>query len=152
MNGSPTFEGLTHEALEEHRQIHFYLDQIALALEAFTPELTTTEPMRRLAAQIAGLQERLDEHQQKEEQGGLFRAIVEVLPACRVEIDRLANQHERMTEILEMARLHAQGGRIEEAAALREDLLRFLDMFRKHEEQEERLLARAIEVEGSAAR
>jgi hemerythrin-like domain-containing protein len=144
MAGSPTFQGLTRQALEEHRQIHFYLDQIRRSLDGLRPDLTDVEPMRRLAAQIQGLEERLVEHQHAEEAGGLFQGLVEILPASRVEIDRLANQHEKMIEILEMARIHAQRADAGEARGLREDLLQFLEMFRRHEEAEERLLARAI--------
>jgi hemerythrin len=143
MGGSQTFEALSREALEEHRQIHFYLDQIAQSLDKLK-QLTDVEPMRRLAAEIQGLKERLQEHQANEERGGLFQAILEVLPAQRVEIDRLTNQHGRMIEILEMARIHASRADIDEADALGEDLQSFLEMFRRHEQTEERLLAQAL--------
>ena len=83
-----TFQHLTRETLEEHRQIHFYLDQIAVTLEGLKQGLSDVEPMRRLAAQIEGLKERLVEHHQAEEQGGLFQAILEVMPERRVEISR----------------------------------------------------------------
>jgi hypothetical protein len=146
MGGSPTFEGLTREALEEHRQIHFYFDQMAHSLQKLRDGLADVEPMRRLAAEIQGLKERLQEHQQKEEHGGLFQAILEVLPSRRVEIDRLTSQHGRMIEILELARLHAQRGEVAEAGALRVDLESFLEMFRRHELAEERLLSQAIGV------
>jgi hypothetical protein len=149
MSGSPTFQGLTRETLEEHRQIHFYLDQIAQTLQSLTPDLSDVEPMRRLAAQLEGLKERLIEHHEAEEHGGLFRAILEVLPACRVEIDRLTVQHAKMIEILEIGRLHAQGGEPAEAPALREDLERFLETFRKHEHDEELLLVQAGEKEAN---
>jgi hypothetical protein len=142
--GSQTFEGLTREAIEDHRQIHFFLDQIEHALEGQKEELTDVEPMSRLAAQIQGLKERLVEHHEREEHDGLFQAILDVLPARRVELDRLTNQHEKMIEILEMARIHANRGGIDEAEALREDMEQFLDMFRRHEEAEERLMTEAI--------
>jgi hypothetical protein len=141
----PTFQRLSRETLEQHGQIHFYLDQIAQSLGTLVPEMADVEPMRRLAAQIEGLKERLVEHYQAEEQGGLFHAVVELLPACRVEVDRLTSQHGKMIEILEMARLHAQHGDVSEAAELREDLDRFLGMFRRHERDEELLLAQAME-------
>ena len=67
-----TFQRRTQEILEEHQQIHFYLDQIALTLNGIKQGLTDVEPMRRLAAQLEGLKERLVEHQQSEEGGGLF--------------------------------------------------------------------------------
>ncbi len=144
MGGSQAFQDLTRQALDEHRQIHFYLDRIAQALGRLTDGLSDVEPMRRLAAQLQGLKERLEEHQLIEESGGLFQAILDVLPACRVEVDRLTNQHGRMIEILEMARIHAQRGDVSEADALRVDLEQFLEMFRRHERSEERLLAQAI--------
>ncbi len=144
---SQTFQRLTQAALDQHNQIYFYLDQIAGSLDNLRQGLSDVEPMRRLAAQLEGVKERLLEHHQLEEQGGLFQAILDVLPSRRVEIDRLTNQHAKMIEILEMARLHAQRGEPSEADALRVDLDQFLDMFRQHEKHEELLLAQATEKE-----
>ena len=144
---SPTSQQLAQEALEEHQQIHFYLDQISNTLEGLRIEPSDVEPMRRLAAQIEGLKERLKEHHQLEECGGLFRGILETMPEARVEISRLVRQHEKMIEILEMARIHAQRGETSEADGLRVDLENFLVMFRNHERDEERLLEQAISHE-----
>jgi hemerythrin-like domain-containing protein len=143
MSGSQTFQRISRVTIEEHRQIHFYLDQICQTLSVFKRGLTDVEPMRRLAAQLQGLKERLQEHHQTEVGGGLFQAILEVLPARRVEIDRLTNQHSRIIEILELARLHALGGDVSDAEALRVDLESFIEMFRQHEHDEERLLLQA---------
>lgn len=147
MSGSQTFQRITEETIEEHRQIHFFLDQITVTLDGLKPGMPDAEPMRRLAAQLQGLEERLGEHHESEEKNGLFQAILETMPESRVEISRLVNQHEKMIEILEMARLHAQDGEPGEAAALREDLERFLEMFRAHERDEELLLRRAMRPE-----
>jgi hemerythrin len=150
MSGPQTFQRLSSDALEEHRQIHFFLDQVAQTLARLKEGISDVEPIRRLAAQIAGLQERLIEHHHNEESGGLFEAILDALPACRVEVDRLANQHEKMIEILEMARLHAQGGDLGEIDALRVDLEKFLEMFRDHELHEEQLISQAIDREDAS--
>jgi len=150
MSGSQTFQRISRETVEEHRQIHFYLDQITVTLEGLRQGLTDVEPMRRLAAQIEGLKERLVEHHRAEEQGGLFQAMMELLPECRVEIGRLINQHEKMIEILELARIHAQCGETREADALCVDLEGFLETFRSHERNEDELLQRAAEREGRA--
>ncbi len=150
MSGSGTTERLTQEALEQHRQIHFYLDQIAGTLEQLDGTESGVEPQRRLAAQIDGFMERLKEHHQLEEKRGLFRMILEVLPEARVEISRLVKQHQRIIEILEMARLHAQNGRPEDALGLREDMTAFLEMFRNHERSEELLIRQAIARESRA--
>jgi hypothetical protein len=149
MSGSQTFQSITRETLEEHRQIHFYLDQISRTLEGMRAGLSDVEPMRRLAAQIEGLKERLVEHHSAEEQGGLFQVILELLPDCRVEISRLINQHEKMIEILEMARIHAQCGEPTEADALRIDMESFLETFREHERAEDELLQKAIDRESN---
>lgn len=148
MSGSPTFHDLARAALEEHQQIHFYLDQVGSGLRALTADLADAEPLRRLAAQIEGLKERLAEHHELEERGGLFRAILDALPEARVEVSRLVRQHERMIEILALARLHAQCGEPAEAEGLRADLERFMQMFREHERAEEQLLRDAISREG----
>ena len=150
MSEQQTFQKITRATIEEHRQIDFYLDQISVALDGLSEGDTDVEPMRRLAAQIEGLKERLAEHHQVEEQGGLFQAILEIMPDCRVEISRLTKQHERTIEILELARIHALQGEPAEAGALREDLKNFLEMFREHESHEERLFKRAMERENRA--
>jgi len=150
MSGQQTFQRITQATIEEHGQINFYLDQISQSLDVLRGDGPTVEPMRRLAAQIEGLKERLAEHHQAEE-GGLFQALLDVMPDCRVEISRLTNQHEKIIEILEMARIHALHGQLSEADALREDLKSFLEMFRDHEQHEEQLLRRALEREHRTA-
>ncbi len=149
MSGPQTSQRLTSRMLDEHRQIHFYLDQIAESLEGLKEGLSDAEPMRRLAAQLQGFRERLNEHNQAEEGHGLFQAMLDALPTERAEIDRLADEHPRMIEILEMARLHALRGDPSEADALRVDLQDFLNTFREHERREEELLSLAIEKHDS---
>jgi hemerythrin len=143
MTGSKTFEGIGRESIEEHRQIHFYLDQIDRTLELLGRGGDDDEQLQRLAAQIEGLRERLIEHQAAEEQG-LFRAVLEALPECRVELERLINEHAKMIELLEMASIHAERTGPREAHSLRDDLDGFLELFRRHEREEERLLRRAL--------
>lgn len=150
MNEQQTFQKITQATIDEHRQIEFYLDQVSVTLDGLRAEGTDVEPMRRLAAQIDGLKERLVEHHQSEEEGGLFQAILEILPDCKVEVRRLTNEHEKIIEILELARIHALQGEPSEAGALREDLKNFLEMFRDHEEYEEQLFKRALEKESRA--
>ncbi len=150
MTGFQTLEQRTQNTLEEHRQIYFYLDQVEVTLNGLRKGLSDIEPMRRLAAQIEGLKERLVDHHQAEEQGGLFQAILEVMPERRVEISRLINEHEKMIEVLEMARIYAQCGELDEADALRVDLRNFLEMFRKHERGEDHLLQEAINRESES--
>jgi hypothetical protein len=147
MSEQQTFQKITQATIEEHRQIDFYLDQVSVTLDTLRDEDTDVEPMRRLAAQIEGLKERLTEHHQTEEEGGLFQAILEIMPDCRVEVSRLTNQHEKIIEILELARIHALQGEPAEVGALREDLKNFLEMFREHESHEEQLLKRAMDRE-----
>jgi hemerythrin len=144
MTRSHTIEKITRQALEQHQQIHFYLDQIIVTLRQLEREPADAEPMRRLAAQLAGLQERVVEHQKTEENGGLFRALIETLPDSKVEVGRLVNEHRKMIEILEMARIHAQLDEPSQAGSLGEDLRGFLEMFRRHEHDEERLIRRAM--------
>lgn len=143
MSGSPTFQR-PRDVIEEHRQIHFFLDQVSHTLKGLGPGLADVGPMRRLAAQLEALKERLQEHLQAEEHEGLFQAILEALPSRRVEVDRLVHQHERMIEILEMARIHALCGDPSEAEALRVDLEGFLGTFRQHERDEEELFKLAL--------
>jgi len=144
MSSSQTYQKLTRENLEEHEQIHFYLDQILASVEALDATARTVEPMRRLAAQIQSLRERIVEHQQVEEQGRLYPSILEALPEARGELYRLRQQHQKMLEVLEMARIHAEFGQPSEVADLKVDLTSFLNIIREHERAEERLLERAL--------
>ena len=145
-----TLEQRTESILEEHRQIHFYLDQVEVTLNELGGSLPDSEPMRRLKAQIDGLRERLVEHHYAEERGGLFQAILEIMPEKRVEISRLINEHEKIIEVLEMARIYAQRGDADEADALRVDLRKFIEMFRCHERSEDHLLQEAINRESES--
>jgi len=150
MTGFQTLEQRTQSILEEHRQIHFYLDQVEVTLNELTGGHSDGEPMGRLAAQIEGLRERLVEHHEAEECGGLFQAILEVMPERRVEISRLVSEHEKIIEVLEMARIFAQCGEVDEADALQVDLREFLEMFRSHERREDHLLQEAINRESES--
>ncbi len=150
MTGFQTLEQKTEHTLEEHRQIHFYLDQVEVTLDELRDGLPDGEPMRRLAAQIEGLKERLVDHHESEERGGLFQAILEIMPERRVEISRLIAEHEKMIEVLEMARIYAQAGRAEDVDALCVDLRKFLEMFRNHERAEDHLLQEAINRESES--
>ena len=155
MEGTGITERLTAEALEQHQQIHFYLDQITATLDGLDPHADDVAPLlERLTAQIDGFMERLREHHQLEEKRGLFRMILEILPEARVEISRLVKQHQRIIEILEMARLHAQNGTSQDAVGLKEDLASFVQMFRNHERSEELLLRQALsrETDGGGLR
>jgi hypothetical protein len=73
------------------------------------------------------------------------------MPDCRVEVSRLTLQHDKFIEILEMARIHAQCAGPAGAESLRTDLQAFLDMFRRHEQDEEQLLKVALTREGRSA-
>lgn len=146
MTGPPTFESLTHRTLEEHEQIGFFIDQLVNSLQTLE-DCGDVEPLRRLAAQIESFRERLEEHFAGESEGGLFQAVLELLPDAGPEIHRLKAQHGRMTEILQMARIHAQRGEPCEAGPLKADLEKFLEMMRQHEKAEEALLRRALEEE-----
>ena len=150
MTGFQTLEQRSQDILEEHRQIHFYLDQMEVTLNGLSDGTSDEEPMRRLAAQIEGLKERLVEHHKTEERGGLFQAFLEIMPERRVEISRLINEHDKMIEVLEMARIHAQCGEAGEADALGVDLNHFLEMFRNHERSEDHLLQEAINRESES--
>jgi hypothetical protein len=147
MTGQPTFQRLSRRTIEEHQQIGFFLDQLLGSLGALDPEGRDVEPLRRLAAQIDSLRERLEEHFHNEEHEGVFQAVLDILPDAGPAVHRLAAQHERMVEILQMARIHAQRGEPCEIAALRADLQTFLQTMRDHERHEETLLERALAEE-----
>jgi hemerythrin-like domain-containing protein len=147
MTGTPTFQRLSRRAVEEHQQIEFFLDQLLTSLDALDADAADVEPLRRLAAQIDSFRERLEEHFQHEEEDGLFQAVLDLLPDAGPVVDGLISQHERMIEVLQMARIHAERGEPCEANELRSDLQKFLETMRAHEKTEESLLERALEEE-----
>ncbi len=143
MNGSPTFQHLTQQTLDEHRQIHFFLDQLETALETLRVVGRDVEPLRRLAAQLESLCERLEEHFAGE-RDGLFPAIVDALPPMEADVRRLQEEHEALIASLQVARIHAQRADGTAAESLCDDLQEVLGRLRRHEREEEALLARAI--------
>lgn len=147
MTGSQTFPGLTRQILDEHQQIHFFLKQLARSMQGLEAAGTDPEILRRIAAQIEGLRERLVEHFEVEEEGGLFRALADLLPEARSEIQALGGDHARVLEMLEMARIRAQYSTAVEGHVLRAELETFLATMDTHEQREESLLRRALEHE-----
>ena len=147
MTGSQTFPGLTRQVLDEHQQIHFFLQLLARSMQNLEPAGTDAEFLRRIAAQIEGLRERLDEHFAVEEEGGLFRALADLVPESRSEVQALASEHGHILEMLEMARIRAEYGPASEGHILRAELESFLATIGEHERREEALLQRALERE-----
>ena len=143
MSEPRTFERLTEQSLEEHGQIHFFLEQLRKALGDVVPGQAGVEPMRRVAAELEGLVERLREHFQREEEG-LFHALVDADETCGADVRRLENQHERLMEILEMARIHAARGEAADAALLKEDIEGFMAVLAAHEGAEDALFRRTL--------
>jgi len=143
MNEPRTFERLTEQSLEEHGQIHFFLEQLRKALGDVVPGQADVEPMRRVAAELEGLVERLREHFQREEEG-LFHALVDADETRGTDVRRLENQHERLMEILEMARIHAGRGEAADAALLKEDIEGFMAVLAAHEGAEDALFRRTL--------
>jgi hemerythrin len=148
MSGSPAFQHLSVQTLEEHRQVHFYLDQLLRTLGEI--DAATAGATDRLSAELGSLIERLTEHFAGEEQGGLYDGVVDLLPNLTGEVRRLSAQHARMLDTLEMARLHVQRGGAAELPSLRQDLASFVDVLRAHEHAEEELVRQALEVESRA--
>lgn len=147
MTRSPAFERLSQRTLEEHQHIHFHLEQLRQTLGQLDAAGDDVEPLRRLAAAVESFKERLQEHFDLEERGGVFQAILDALPDAGPAVHRLGAQHERMIEVLEMARIHAQRGEPCEAGPLKADLARFLDEVQLHERDEEALIRRALGAE-----
>jgi hypothetical protein len=145
MSGSPAFQQLTAQNLEEHRQVHFYLERLTRTLAEI--DAGVAEAAGRLSAELGSLIERLTEHFTGEEQGGLYHGVLDLLPSYSGEVRRLSDQHARLLDTLEMARLHSQRCAATELPALRQDLAGFVDVLRAHEEAEDELLRRALEVE-----
>lgn len=143
MNDRGTFERLSRRSVDEHRQIDFFLDRMSASLALLHPGAPDVEPMRRIAAELESLTERLREHFHHEETE-LYPSVEDTTAEAATEIRRLKDQHERMTEILEMARIHAQRGEAQDAAPLREDLEGFLRVLRSHERAEEALFEQSL--------
>jgi iron-sulfur cluster repair protein YtfE (RIC family) len=144
MSGSQTFPKLSQQALDEHRQIHFHLDLLAKAIAVLDPATADAESLMNLAARIESLRERLEEHFQEEENGGLYQGILDQMPQAESDVLRLMAQHERTLQAVETARVLARRREPSEAGLLRSDLERIMEMMREHETEEEALVARAL--------
>jgi hemerythrin-like domain-containing protein len=132
--------------LEQHEQIHFFLDRLEETLDAMDSGSGEADGMERLAAVIAGLKEQITEHNQLEEDA-LFQGIVDRVPDAEDEVLALCEEHRKILEILEMGRIHARNGDTADAANLRDDLTGYLGMIRKHELREGELLRQALSRE-----
>ena len=146
MNRPPADAAISRQSLEEHEQIHFFLDRLEEALAELDPKAGDGEALERLVAVIAGLKEQILEHNQVEE-SVLFQAIVDRVPEAEDEVLALAEEHRKVVEILEMARIHARNGDPEEVGHLRDDLTDYLGMIREHESREAELLRQALSRE-----
>jgi len=146
MNTPPADAAISRQSLEEHEQIHFFLDRLEEALAELDPHAPDGEALERLVAVIAGLKEQIVEHNRVEEVG-LFQAIVDRVPEAEDEVLALSEEHRKVLEILEMARIHARNSDPEEVAALRDDLTDYLGMIREHETREAELLRQALSRE-----
>jgi hemerythrin-like domain-containing protein len=146
MTGSQTFPHLTRRILDEHQEIAFYLDQLERSLQGLGDAEGDLDSLRRIAAQIVGLRERLDEHfASEEEEGGLFVAIEAMLPEERNTLRVLLGHHQRVREMLELVRFRAQYGETRETPLLRDELTALLAGLREHERREEALLERVLQ-------
>jgi hypothetical protein len=138
------FAKLSEEALEEHRLIQFHLDQLERALADLDPGHALPETLRTVAVRIDSFKERLEEHFASEEIGGLLQGILDALPQTESDVRRIRAQHARLGEALERARAIARRGAPAEAAALKQELDRFLAVIRDHEREEDELVKRAL--------
>ncbi|MBD3866950.1 MAG: hemerythrin domain-containing protein [Acidobacteria bacterium] len=146
MNTPPADTAISRQSLEEHEQIHFFLDRLEEALAELDPESGAGEALERLVAVIAGFKEQIVEHNRVEEEV-LFQAIVDRVPEAEDEILALSEEHRKVLEILEMARIHARNSDSEEVGFLRDDLTDYLGMIREHESREAELLRQALSRE-----
>lgn len=144
MSESGAFERLTERSVEEHAKIRADLDRLREALREVAPGRSGVEAMRRVASEIEGLIERLSEHFEREEKGGLFRSLVEADARAAADVRRMSDQHARLLEILEMAGIHAARGEAADAAPLKADVEGFLAVIHSHESEEEALFRRAL--------
>ncbi len=144
MSGSQTFQKLSAESLEEHRQIHFHVEQLAKALLALDPTTADEGSLAEIAARIESLKERLEEHFRGEEDAGLYQGILDAIPQVEPDVMRLMAQHERILADLEGARAIARRRDLAETASLRAELERALGVLRDHEHEEEALVQRAL--------
>jgi hemerythrin HHE cation binding domain-containing protein len=150
MSGSQIFQRLRRQSLEDHQQVHFYLDRLAFSLAQLDMASPGTESFQRLAAELDGLRERLDEHFRFEQDGGLFPALQDALPEADADVRRLSAEHRRIVEAVELARIRAHRGDLTETALLRGEVEAFLGLLREHEREEDALLRRALEKRAPA--
>ena len=79
MTEQRTFQRLTQRTVDEHRQIDFFLSQLLTSLDSLDAAAADVEPLRRLAAQIDSLRERLEEHKANDFFLSLFKFLGDFL-------------------------------------------------------------------------
>ena len=151
MAGTPTFDRISEATLDQHRQIHFFLERLERAVEQLDDTGTDPEPLSRLPMVIDSLRERLEEHNAGEDDGGLLQGVIDAVPEAEDEVLALVEQHERFARELRRARARAASASGGDVPALREDLIELVRTLREHERAEEVLLERALAAESEAS-
>ncbi len=133
----PQAEGI----LEEHRQLHSYLERVEAALSAPPPEAAAVW-LAGLASSLSALAPFLRAHFRKEEEEGLFDQIQATWPHAAHTCDRLLGEHPVLLVRLAGLRAESEAGPLTEEAldALVSGVRSLLKDLSRHEEVENELL------------
>lgn len=142
MTGSRTTRPAEKDALERHRQVHFYLDRLERFLEELDPS-AGEEELGRLVTEIEIFKERMVEHNEDEGKR-IHQEIAGAVPGAKEKLRDLSAQHHRIIEVLEVAILHARDCLPSEVVDLRDEIRSFLKEVHRHENAEDDLIREAM--------
>lgn len=139
----PQAEGI----LEEHRQLHGYLERVEAALSAPRPPEAAAVWLAGLAASLWELAPFLRAHFGREEEEGLFDQIQAAWPHTARVCDRLRSEHAVLLARLAGLRAESEAGPLtEEALGVLVSGVRSLSKdLSRHEELENELLCRSLD-------
>lgn len=139
---SPEVVPQAERTLEEHRQLHGYLERVEVALSAPRPPEIAAVWLAGLTSSLSELAPFLRAHFGREEEGGLFDQIQATWPHAAHTCDRLLSEHPALLVRLAALRAESEAGPLTEEAldGLVSGVRSLLKDLSRHEELENELL------------
>jgi hypothetical protein len=145
MNTTGPSHPFLNQALAEHRHLHEQVCEILHLLEA---EATSAEQFDLIIARVRAVEEWLQEHFAREEEGGCLEEAISRAPAFAAQAAALHREHAQFVLMIDRVARHAQEARDwrKRWSELRADFQKFAQKLHAHEQAENELLGRAFNV------
>ena len=133
--------------LEEHRQLHGYLEKVEAALSATQPPEAAVVRAAGLASSLGELVPFLRAHFEREEEEGLFDRIQAIWPHAAHACERLQGEHRVLLARLERLRAESEAGSVtgEALGVVVAGVRSLLKDLTRHEELENELICGSLD-------